>query len=104
MPSVSEPILNALIMRRRRLNRDRDFAGVRILALPDSREGRQLDDFLDKNHIPHRLVDVKSDQGGALARRLHLSDRDLPALITPRGTPLRRPSLRDVALEVGLLH
>ena len=74
-----------LIMRRRRLKRDPDFAGLRILAEHDSREGRQLDDFLDKNHIPHRLVDLQSDQGVALAERLHLSTRDLPALITPTG-------------------
>jgi thioredoxin reductase (NADPH) len=104
MPQIGEPIVNALIMRRRRLNRDRDFAGLRILAVPDSREGRQLDDFLDKNHIPHRLIDIQSDQGVALASRLHLSDRDLPALITPRGVPLRRPSLREVAREAGLLQ
>ncbi len=104
LPLIGEPIVNALIMRRRRLNRDRDFAGVRILAVADSREGRQLDDFLDKNHIPHRLIDVQSEQGAALASRLHLSDRDLPTLITPRGTPLRRPSFREVAREVGLLQ
>jgi len=104
LPLIGEPIVNALIMRRRRLNRDRDFAGLRILAAPDSREGRQLDDFLDKNHIPHRLIDVKSEQGVALASRLHLSDRDLPTLITPRGSPLRRPSFREVAREVGLLQ
>ena len=104
MPSVSEPILNALIMRRVRLNRDREFAGLRILAYADSREGRQLDDFLDKNHIPHRLVDVGSEQGAALLRRFHLAERDLPALITPQGTPLRKPSLREVAQVAGLLR
>jgi thioredoxin reductase (NADPH) len=104
MPQIGEPIVNALIMRRRRLNRDRDFAGLRILAVHDSRDSRQLDDFLDKNHIPHRLVDVRSDQGVALAKRLHLSDRDLPALITPSGAPLRRPSLREVAQVAGLLR
>jgi thioredoxin reductase (NADPH) len=104
IPKVGEPIVNALIMRRRRLNRDRDFAGLRILALPDSREGRQLDDFLEKNHIPHRLVDARSEDGVALARRFHLSERDLPVLITPVGTPLRRPSLREVAQVVGLLR
>ena len=103
-PLIGEPIVNALIMRRRRLSRDRDFAGLRIVAVAESREGRQLDDFLEKNHIPHRLIDVQSEQGAALARRLHLSDRDLPALITPRGMPLRRPSLREVAREVGLLQ
>ena len=104
IPAIGEPIVNALIMRRRRLNRDRDFAGLRILAVPDSRDGRQLDDFLDKNHIPHRLVDVRSEQGIALAKRLHLAERDLPTLITPTGTPLRRPSLREVAQVAGLLR
>ncbi len=104
MPNIGEPIVNALIMRRLRLKRDKEFAGLRILAEPDSREGRQLDDFLDKNHIPHRLVDVKAEQGAALASRLHLSDRDLPALITPTGAPLRRPSLREVAQIAGLLR
>ncbi len=104
MPRIGEPIMNALIMRRQRLKRDPDFAGLRILSVHDSRDGRQLDDFLDKNHIPHRIVDVRSDQGVALARRLHLSERELPALITSRGMPLRRPSLREVAREAGLLR
>ncbi|HEY2138889.1 MAG TPA: FAD-dependent oxidoreductase, partial [Chthoniobacterales bacterium] len=104
IPAVGEPVVNALIMRRRRLNRDRDFAGLRILALPDSREGRQLDDFLEKNHIPHRLVNARSEQGMALTRRFHLAERDLPVLITPIGTPLRKPSLREVARVAGLLR
>ncbi len=56
LPQVSKPIVNALIMRRRRLRRDREFAGMRVLAPSDTREGHQLDDFLDKNHIPHRVV------------------------------------------------
>src|SRR5438067_9249564 len=104
IPKIGEPIVNALIMRRMRLKRDKEFAGLRILAEAESREGRQLDDFLDKNHIPHRLIDVKSEQGIALAGRLHLSDLDLPALITPTGAPLRRPSLREVAQVAGLLR
>src|SRR4029077_11365110 len=32
IPAVSTTIVNALIMRRRRLNRDREFAGFRVLA------------------------------------------------------------------------
>jgi thioredoxin reductase (NADPH) len=104
LPQIGEPIVNALIMRRMRLKRDKEFAGLRILAESDSRDARQLDDFLDKNHIPHRLVEVKSEQGAALAARLHLSDRDFPALITPSGAPLRRPSLREVAQVAGLLR
>src|SRR5436190_368347 len=104
IPSVSETIVRALIMRRKRLQRDREFTGLRILAEADSREGHQLDDFLDKNHYPHRLVDTTSEYGQTLAQRLNLASKDLPALITPSGMPLRRPSLREVAKVAGLLQ
>ncbi|MFN2542682.1 MAG: FAD-dependent oxidoreductase [Chthoniobacterales bacterium] len=104
LPGVSGPIVDALIMRRRRLRRDREFAGMRILASQNEREGHRLDDFLDKNHIPHRLIELESEQGQALGKRLHLSTRDLPVLITPAGAPLRRPSLREVAQVAGLLR
>jgi thioredoxin reductase (NADPH) len=104
IPGVSEMIVRAFITRRRRLERDKQFAGLRILAPDGSREGRQLDDFLDKNHVPHRLILSESDPGRALLQRLHLTNRDLPALITANGMPLRRPSLREVARVAGLLR
>ena len=104
LPGVSEMIVRAFIMRRRRLERDKEFAGLRIVAQADSREGGQLDDFLDKNHIPHRLLDFENADGRALCERLHLAGRDLPALITANGTPLRHPSLREVARVTGLLR
>ena len=104
IPGVSKTIVDALIMRRRRLRRDREFAGMRILASRDERNGHELDDFLDKNRIPHRLVEFESEQGKALGERFHLTSRDLPVLITPAGARLRRPSLREVAREAGLLR
>jgi thioredoxin reductase (NADPH) len=104
IPAVSKTIVDALIMRRRRLRRDREFAGMRVLASRDARDGHQLDDFLDKNRIPHRLVEFESEQGQALGKRFHLTSRDLPVLITPAGARLRKPSLREVAREAGLLR
>jgi thioredoxin reductase (NADPH) len=104
IPAVSKTIVDALIMRRRRLNRDREFAGFRVLSESDDRDGLQLNDFLDKNHIPHRLVDLHSIQGQELAKRFRLTRRDLPTLIAPSGSPLRRPSLREVAQVAGLLR
>src|SRR5437762_300203 len=104
IPAVSKTIVDALIMRRRRLRRDREFAGMRVLASRHARDGHQLDDFLDKNRIPHRLVEFESEQGQALSERFHLTTRDLPVLITPAGARLRKPSLREVAREAGLLR
>src|SRR5881275_772959 len=104
IPAVSKTIVDALIMRRRRVSRYREFAGLRVLAARGARDGHQLDDFLDKNHIPHRLIEFESEQGQALSNRLHLTTRDLPVLITSAGAPLRRPSLREVAQVAGLLR
>ncbi len=104
IPAVSKTIVDALIMRRRRLRRDREFAGMRVLASRNARDGHQLDDFLDKNRIPHRLIEFESEQGEALSKRFHLTTRDLPVLVTPAGARLRKPSLREVAREAGLLR
>jgi thioredoxin reductase (NADPH) len=104
IPAVSTTIVTALIMRRRRLKRDREFAGFRVLAAGDDRAGHEVDNFLDKNHIPHRLIQFDSEQGQELSKRFHLATRHLPTLITPSGSPLRRPSLREVAQAAGLLR
>jgi thioredoxin reductase (NADPH) len=104
IPAVSKTIVDALIMRRRRLRRYREFAGMRVLASRNARDGHQLDDFLDKNRIPHRLIEFESEQGEGLSKRFHLTTRDLPVLITPAGARLRKPSLREVAREAGLLR
>ena len=104
LPGVSEPLVNAFIMRRRRLMRDREFAGLRVIARRDSREGHRLHDFLTKNHVPHRLIEFEGEAGQKLAGRFNLTNRDLPALITATGAPLRRPSLREVAQIAGLLR
>ncbi len=104
LPGLGEVIVDALMMRRKRLRRDREFSGFRIVAMAGSRDGRQLDDFLDKNHVPHRLIDYETDDGRELCRRLNVNPRDLPVLIQTNGFPLRRPSLREVAQVAGLMR
>jgi thioredoxin reductase (NADPH) len=104
LPGVGEPIVTAFIMRRLRLMRDREFAGLRVIASRESRDGHLLHDFLTKNHFPHRLIEFEGEQGQALASRFHLTSRDLPTLITATGAPLRKPSLREVARIAGLLR
>ena len=104
LPGVGEPIVKAFIMRRARLQRDRDFTGLRVVAMKGVRDGYRLDDFLDKNHIPHRLVDFESKDGRDVCARLDLTEGDLPVLITADGVPLRKPSLREVAEVAGLLR
>src|SRR5215467_3595703 len=49
LPGVAEPLVRAFMMRRKRLLRDREFGGLRIISSEGSRDGRMLDDFLFKN-------------------------------------------------------
>ena len=104
LPSVGESIVKAFIMRRKRLLRDPDFMGLRIIASPGCRVGHRMDDFLDKNHIPHRLVDFSSELGRALCKKLELTDQELPALIAADGKILKQPTLIDIARVAGLLR
>jgi thioredoxin reductase (NADPH) len=104
LPGLGEPIVRAFIMRRERLQRDREFAGFRIIASSESREGHRIDDFLAKNHIPHRVIGFETEEGRVLCQRLNVNRRDLPVLIDSRGFPLRKPSLREVAQVAGLLR
>src|SRR5262249_2131409 len=73
-------------------------------AVGDDRAGHELDNFLDKNHIPHRFIEIDSEQGQELSKRFHLETRHLPTLIKPSGSPLRRPSLREGVPGAGLLR
>src|SRR6202023_44906 len=88
LPGVSEPIVRAFIIGRQSAKAGRGLSGLAISAPKDSRDGRQLDDFLDKNHVPHRMIDFHTEEGRALAQRLHLASHDVPALITANGMPL----------------
>src|SRR5437879_11950714 len=65
IPGVSKTIVDALIMRRRRLRRDREFAGMRVLASRDARVGHMLYDFLDTIRIMYCLVEYTRHNGRA---------------------------------------
>ncbi|WP_035611958.1 FAD-dependent oxidoreductase [Haloferula sp. BvORR071] len=104
LPGVGEPIVQAFMMRRKRLVRDPDFLGLRIIACDGCRAGHLIDDFLDKNHIPHRLISSASEGGVSLRDRYQVAEEDLPVLIASNGTVFRQPTIREIAQVAGLLR
>jgi thioredoxin reductase (NADPH) len=103
LPGVGEPLVQAFMMRRERLLRDKEFAGLRILASPRCSAGHRIDDFLDKNHVVHRLIDATSAEGLAICARHGLTPAGLPVLIASDGTITPDPTILDVARIAGLL-
>ncbi len=104
LPGVGETLVRAFMMRRERLLYDGNFAGLRVLAHPGCRCGHLIDDFLDKNHIPHSLIDSTGENGAALVARYSLPDEDLPAIIVGDGTVHRNPSIMQTAFIAGLVR
>lgn len=104
LPGVGEVIVQAFMMRRQRLLRDREFAGLRIVADTGCSVGHRMDDFLDKNHIPHRLIDSSTAESRALQERLKIGADDLPVLIANDGTIHSRPTILEIARVAGLLR
>ena len=104
LPGVGEPLVQAFMMRRERLMRDKEFAGLRILASPRCSAGHRIDDFLDKNHVMHRLIDATCAEGLAICALRGLTPADLPVLIASDGTIIHDPTILDVARVAGLLR
>lgn len=104
LPGVGERVVQAFIMRRKRLQRDSDFLGLRIVAHEECNIGHRIDDFLDKNHIPHHLFGLTSKEGRALCDRLGVDEDDLPILVASDGTVHKNPNISEVARVAGLLR
>ncbi|MBN8420150.1 MAG: FAD-dependent oxidoreductase [Verrucomicrobia bacterium] len=104
LPGVGEPLVQAFMMRRERLLRDKEVAGLRILASPRCSAGHRMDDFLDKNHVMHRLIDATSVEGLAICDRHGLTPERLPVLIASDGTISHDPTILEVARVAGLLR
>ena len=80
-----------------------DAGGVRVVGHRYSKHSHDLRDFLARNRIPNRWVDVERD---AEARELltvaGVPEDRLPVALLEDGTVLERPTLLEVAERLGL--
>jgi thioredoxin reductase (NADPH) len=80
------------------------FEGIRLIDHRWSPLGHQLRDFLARNHIPYRWLDIENDDdAAALLTQLNRETRQMPVLLFENGTALSRPSMAAVAERVGLI-
>ena len=76
------------------------YGGVRVVGDRWSADGHRLRDFLSRNQIPYRFLDVERDDD---ARQLAADDA-LPLVVMPEGDRLSNPSNAALASAVGLQH
>ena len=85
----------------------RPFEGIRVLGNRWSPESHNIKDFLARNHVPYQWLDIETAETDAEVREVValLDDEEkssLPLVIFTNGLRLRRPSLSELAENVGL--
>jgi thioredoxin reductase (NADPH) len=79
------------------------FAGIRVLSHRWSADGHRVRDFLARNLLPYRWLDVEEDpDAGELLALSGQSDPALPLVVFPDGTHLQRPTNEEIAVKIGL--
>jgi len=98
--------LSNLIMRaylqRRAILLEADV-GARVIGSRFSPDSRRMREFLARNRLPYRWIDVEEDEEAeALLRSLGVTAAETPVVIWTRGDVDRNPSISAVAARVGL--
>jgi thioredoxin reductase (NADPH) len=96
---IGELMMRAFILRRVALLEGGSVGSV-ILGEAGSSDTVRLRGLLSRNGYPHSFIDADGPGGKGLVGRLGVQADDLPLLICPNGTLLRRPS--DAGAGVGL--
>ena len=99
---VGEIVMRALILRRVGLI-EQGSGGTVIVGMPGSPDVVRLQGFLTRSGYPNIVLDAASDdEGHALVERTGVASSDLPLVVCPNGTVLKRPSDIEVAACLGI--
>jgi thioredoxin reductase (NADPH) len=74
------------------------FEGIRVYDTRWSPMGHEVKDFLARNRIPYRFLDVEADTDASAVA----GTAELPVVITAEGERLERPDVPTLAHAVGL--
>ena len=80
------------------------FAGITVLGHQWSAETQAAKEFLARNQVPFRHLDVRGADGRHLLEvtGLHEDPDALPVVVLPSGEVLSRPTLQELAEHAGL--
>jgi thioredoxin reductase (NADPH) len=80
-----------------------EFDGIRVIGHRWSQDSHTARDFLARNQVPYRWMDLGTDPAAAeLLELVGLSARQCPILIFPDGQVLERPTTQQIAEKAGL--
>jgi thioredoxin reductase (NADPH) len=99
---LGEIVMRALILRRVGLIEE-GGAGSVLIGTPGSADVVRLQGFMTRNGYPNLVLDAASDdEGRALIERSGILPEELPLMVCPNGTILKRPSDAEAAACLGM--
>jgi thioredoxin reductase (NADPH) len=99
---VGEIVMRALILRRVGLIESAG-AGTILIGAPGSHGIVRLQGFLTRSGYPNLVLDAETDAGGkAMVGRLGIHAEELPLVVCPSGTLLKRPTEAELAACLGI--
>ena len=80
-----------------------ETAGIRLIGYQYSPKSHTIKEFLAGNLVPYHWMDVEDNQdAGTLLSANELTLKDLPVVFFEDGTFAACPSIKDIALQIGL--
>jgi thioredoxin reductase (NADPH) len=80
-----------------------DESGVRVIGHRFSKESHDLRDFLARNRVPARWLDIERDEEAqTLLKLADVEDKRLPAVLLDDGTVLEQPTVLELAERLGV--
>ena len=76
--------------------------GLRLVGHRFSAEAHATRDFVARNGVPYRWLDIADPEAGRLLAAARLDGTELPVLFFEDGTVLVRPSQGEIAARIGL--
>jgi thioredoxin reductase (NADPH) len=99
---LGEIVVRALILRRVGLLAE-DGAGSVLVGRPGTPDFLRLQGFLARNGYPNTVLDASDEaEGRILVERLGVLPDDLPLIVCPSGTVLKRPTNAEASACLGI--
>lgn len=99
---IGEIMMRAFILRRVGLI-ETGGAGSVLIGTPDMPNLIRLEGFLRRNGYPYTVLDAATDADArAVVERFGVTPEDLPLLLCPDGTVLKRPSDAEAGICLGI--
>ena len=99
---LGEIIMRAFILRRVGLLESGDVGSV-IVGSPNMPDLVRLEGFLRRNGYPYTVLDAVNDEDGrAIVERSGMLPSDLPLMLCPNGTLLKKPTNAEAGICLGI--